>query len=88
MKYKILLGTCVFHSITFYVFVQISIRLPRKTETASFPVVKLKGTFWETEVLLCISCFLFSFLLTKQCHLSVPAQATAAPGGVSWGRIQ
>lgn len=57
---------------------QISIRLPRNTGTPCFPVVKLKGTFWESEVLLCTSCFLFSFLLRKQCLLSVPAQATAA----------
>lgn len=46
-------------------FMQISIRLPRNTEAPCFPVVKLKGTFWETEVLLCISCFLFSLSFNK-----------------------
>lgn len=86
-------------SLPISLFIQISIKLPRNTETPCFPVVKLKRIFWETEVLLCISCFL-SILLTKQCLLSVPAQATAAlasvdsaralelasPGGVSWDR--
>lgn len=86
MKYKIISGTCVLPSITFYLFMQISIRLPRNTETPCFPVVKLKQTFWDTEVLLFFSCFLYSFLLTEQCLLSVPAQAAAARASLDSAR--
>lgn len=97
MKYKIISGTCVLPSITFYLFIQISIGLPRNTETPCFPVVKLKQTFWETEVLLFFPCFLYSSVFS----LCLPRQLQpepvwtqpepwelAAPGGVSWGRIQ
>lgn len=78
MKQKILPGTCVLCNIAFYLFIQISIRLPRNTENICSPVIKLKGTFWESEILLRISSFLFCFLLRKKCLLSVLAQRTAA----------
>lgn len=63
-------------SLSICLFIQISIRFPRNTESICSPVIKLKGTFGESEILLSTSSFIFLlsfFLLRKQCLLSVAA---------------
>lgn len=68
-------------SLSICLFIQISIRLPRNTESICSPVIKPKGTFGSLKYYCIFHPFfflLFFFLLRNRCLLSVPAQGTAA----------